>query len=165
MANELQIPMKKQSTTLIIDNKPSTKYHEGEIITNQGNELHLLVDNKGAYDIANSYGPSKRTKHMEVRHHYLQHQINNKIIRIKLVPTTQQLADFLTKRVGRKIIQGCYDKYRIPGIIATITNWGGCHTFYTKNNSKLRLSDTGQSYFLCHTFYVGQCSLLIGRIG
>ena len=42
---------------------------------------------------------------MEVRHHYLQHQINNKIIRITLVPTTEQLADFLTKRVGRKLFK------------------------------------------------------------
>ena len=114
LADELQIPMKKQSTTLIIDNKPSTKYHEGEIIINQANELHLLVDNKGAYDIPNSYGPSKRTKHMEVRHYYLQHQINNKIIRITLVPTTEQLADFPTKRVGRKLFKDAMTNIGFP---------------------------------------------------
>ena len=114
LADELQIPMKKQTTTLVIDKKPSTKYHEGEIITNQANELHLLVDNKGAYDIANSYGPSKRTKHMEVRHHYLQHQINKKLIRITLVPTTEQLADFLTKRVGRKLFKDAMTNIGFP---------------------------------------------------
>ena len=115
MADEMHIPMLKQTATLILDNKPSTKYHEGEIIQNEANELHLLVDNKGAFDMANSYGPSKRTKHMEVRHHFLQHQINNKVIRISLVPTTEQLADFLTKRVGKALFKGAMQNI---GIIA-----------------------------------------------
>ena len=97
LANELHIPMKKRTATLVKDDKPSTKYHDGIIIKNGANDLHILVDNKGAFDIANSYGPSKRTKHMAVRHHYIQHQIDKKLIRISLVPTTKQLADFLTK--------------------------------------------------------------------
>lgn len=59
LADELLIPMQKQEATLIIDTKPSAKYHEGIIVPNQANELHLLVDNKGAFDIANSYCPSK----------------------------------------------------------------------------------------------------------
>ena len=50
----------KQKATLKIDNKPSTKYHNGEIITNSNNELHLLVDNKGAFGIAHSYGPARQ---------------------------------------------------------------------------------------------------------
>lgn len=105
LADELQIPMRVQPARLIIDDKPSTEYHDGVIVQNQANDLHLLVDNKGAFDIANSYGPSKRTKHLEVRHHYIQHQINKKIIRITLVPTTEQKADFLTKRVGKTLFK------------------------------------------------------------
>lgn len=60
LADELHIPMQKQTATLVIDNKPSTKYHDGEILANEANDLHLLVDNKVVYDIENSYGPSKR---------------------------------------------------------------------------------------------------------
>ena len=45
LANELKIPMKKKAT-LKIDNKISTKYHDGEIIQDNQNDLHLLVDNK-----------------------------------------------------------------------------------------------------------------------
>ena len=114
LADELHIPMKKRTATLMIDDKPSTKYHDGNIIKNEANDLHILVDNKGAFDIANSYGPSKRTKHMAVRHHYIQHQINKKIIRISLVPTTEQLADFLTKRVGRILFQNAMRNIGFP---------------------------------------------------
>ena len=104
LANELKIPMKKKAT-LKIDNKESTKYHDGEIIQDNQNDLHLLVDNKGAFDIAHSYGPSKRTKHLDVRHHYIQQQINNGVITMTLVPTTEQQADFLTKPVGKKLFK------------------------------------------------------------
>ena len=50
--------MKMKTATLVIDDKPLTKYHDGIIIKNETNDLHILVDNKGAFDIANSYGPS-----------------------------------------------------------------------------------------------------------
>lgn len=38
----------EKRTNLRIDNKPSTKFHNGEIIQNSNNKLHLLMDNKGA---------------------------------------------------------------------------------------------------------------------
>lgn len=71
LADELHLPMQKRIAALVIGDKPSTKYHCGIIIKNEANDLHLLVENRGAFDIANSYGPSKRTKHMAVRHHYI----------------------------------------------------------------------------------------------
>ena len=68
---------------LNIDDKIQTMYHDGEIVEDTRNDLKLLVDNKGAYDIANSYGPLKRTKHLDVRHHYIQEQVNQK--RLKMI--------------------------------------------------------------------------------
>lgn len=114
LADEMHIPMQKQVANLIVDNKPSIRYHEGVILENDANDLHLLVDNKGAYDIANSYGPSKRTKHMEVRHHYSQYLINNKTIRITLVPTTEQWSDLLTKRVGKALFKSDMQNIGFP---------------------------------------------------
>ena len=81
LANELRIPL-KQSTILKIDDKVQTKYHDGNIVEDTRNDLRLLVDNKGAYDIANSYGPSKRTKHLDVRHHYIQDKVNQKSLKL-----------------------------------------------------------------------------------
>ena len=47
---------------LKIDDKPQTKYHDGKIIEDTRNDLISLVDNKGAFDISNSYGPSKKNE-------------------------------------------------------------------------------------------------------
>lgn len=72
--------MKKQTAHLLYDDKPSAKYHDGIIVKNEGNDEHILVNNKGAFEIVNSYGPSKRKRHMAVRYHDIQHQINKKVV-------------------------------------------------------------------------------------
>lgn len=47
LADEMHILMQKQVASLIIDNKPSIRYHEGVIVKDDANDLHLLVNNKG----------------------------------------------------------------------------------------------------------------------
>lgn len=84
LATELNFQWKKAS--LRIDNKPSFEYHNGKIIRNSNNDLHLLVENKGEFDIAHSYGPSRHTKHMDVCHHYIQLQINDGVLSMSLDP-------------------------------------------------------------------------------
>ena len=105
LAKELQIRMYDKQAELKIDDKPASKYHEGKIVTDDSTALILITDNKGCFDIAHSYGPTKRTKHLDVRHHYLQQQINKKVLSMKQVPTTEQKADFLTKGVTKVIFK------------------------------------------------------------
>jgi len=38
----------------------------------------------------------KRTKHFDIKHHYIHEQINNKTIIVEDLPTTQMTADILT---------------------------------------------------------------------
>ena len=113
LADELKLPVKTK-TELRIDNKPETKYHDGNIISDTKNDLHLLVDNKGAFVIAHAHGPSKRTKHLDVRYHYMQEQVNNNVIRLTLVPTTEQYADFLTKAVGPTLFKQAMKNIGFP---------------------------------------------------
>ena len=113
LANELRIPL-KQKTMLKIDDKIQTKYHDGKIVEDTRNDLKLLVDNKGAYDIANSYGPSKRTKHLDVRHHYIQEKVNQKTLKLIQVPTTEQEADFLTKPVSKILFKKAMTNIGFP---------------------------------------------------
>lgn len=101
--------MKKQPDRLIDGDKLSTEYHDGVIIKNQANDLHLLVDNQGAFDILTSQIAIGRRKGLNSwRSDIISFSIRStkkvvKIKKIKLVPTTEQWADFLTKRVRRML--------------------------------------------------------------
>ena len=63
--------------------------------------LSLRIDNKGAIDVAHANGPTKRTKHVDVRYHYVQQQVRRGELRLEQVPTTEQRSDFLTKALRR----------------------------------------------------------------
>lgn len=53
LATELHIPMKIITATLVIDDKPLLNYHDGIYIKNEASDLHILVDSREAFDIAN----------------------------------------------------------------------------------------------------------------
>jgi hypothetical protein len=55
--------------------KPAATYHNGVVITVERPDLALRVDNKGAIDKAHAHGQMKRTKHLDVRRHYLQQRV------------------------------------------------------------------------------------------
>jgi len=57
----------------------------------------IYEDNMGAILVARGDGPSKRTKHLDIRHHFIQEHVALKDIEIIHVPTDMQLADILTK--------------------------------------------------------------------
>jgi Reverse transcriptase (RNA-dependent DNA polymerase) len=101
LADDLRVPLVKRSTTLTIDDKPVATYHNGVVITDERRDLALRVDKKGAIDMAHAHGPTKRTKNLNVRHHYLQQCVARKILFMKQCTTDEQLADCLTKPLGR----------------------------------------------------------------
>jgi Reverse transcriptase (RNA-dependent DNA polymerase) len=67
--------------------------------------LVLHMDNKGAIDMAHANGPTKRTKHIDVKHHFIQQQIAAGALTIRQVPSAMQRADFLTKPLKRLLFQ------------------------------------------------------------
>jgi hypothetical protein len=100
-ADDLRVSLVKSSTSLTIDDKPAATYHNGVEITDERRDLALRVDNKGAIDMAHAHGPTKRTKHLDVRHRYLQQCVARKVLSIKQCTLNEQLADCLTKPLGR----------------------------------------------------------------
>lgn len=60
----------------------------------------IYCDNKGAIDLSKNSRFSPRTKHIDVRHHFIREYIDKKEIKVIFVPSTHQLADALTKPVG-----------------------------------------------------------------
>jgi hypothetical protein len=101
MDDDLRVPMVKRSTTLTIDDKPMATYHNAVVITDERPDVALQVNNKGAIDTAHAHGPTKRTNHLNVRHHYLEQCVARKVLRMRQCTTDAQLADCLTKPLGR----------------------------------------------------------------
>ncbi|PLW45549.1 hypothetical protein PCASD_06269 [Puccinia coronata f. sp. avenae] len=64
------------------------------------------VDNRGAIDLALSQVSQNgfRTKHMDLRLHFVRDLISTKVLKITFVPSHKNIADFLTKPVGRTSI-------------------------------------------------------------
>lgn len=63
--------------------------------------LTLFYDNQGAGAISNNEGMHKRTKHIDVRHHFIQDCIQSNQIKTQYIPTTEMLADVFTKPLGK----------------------------------------------------------------
>jgi hypothetical protein len=95
LADDLRVPLVKRSTTLTIDDRNSV------VITDERPDVALYVDNKGAIDLAHAHGPTKRTKHLDVRHHYLQQCVARNVPRMRQCTTDAQLAECLTEPLGR----------------------------------------------------------------
>ena len=54
-------------------------------------------DNQPAINIAENRLTSQRTKHIDIKYHFIREAIDDGIIKLQYVSTTEQLADILTK--------------------------------------------------------------------
>ncbi len=61
----------------------------------------IYEDNVGAIKLAENWSSTKRTKHIDVRHHYVRELMEKEIIEIKHVSSENQPADMLTKNVPK----------------------------------------------------------------
>ncbi|CAN0472463.1 unnamed protein product, partial [Discosporangium mesarthrocarpum] len=59
--------------------------------------VYVLEDNKGAIDLAKNPLSSGKTKHIEIRHHFIRNLVADKEIVIFHVSSQHQTADVLTK--------------------------------------------------------------------
>jgi hypothetical protein len=60
-------------------------------------EIPLLCDNKSAIKIANNPVQHSRTKHIDIRYHFIRDHVSKGDIKIDGVSTDDQLADIFTK--------------------------------------------------------------------
>lgn len=58
-------------------------------------------DNQGSLNLAQNPIYHGRTKHIEVRHHFIREKIASGEINLDYVPTNDQIADILTKPLGK----------------------------------------------------------------
>ena len=61
----------------------------------------MMEDNQGAIALANNPIAHSRTKHIDIRFHFIREAQKNGLIQIKYCPTEEMLADLLTKPLPR----------------------------------------------------------------
>ena len=57
----------------------------------------MNVDNQAAISMAEHAGYKSRAKLIDLRYHFVRDAVRDGVLKIKYVPTTQQLSEFMTK--------------------------------------------------------------------
>jgi hypothetical protein len=67
----------------------------------------ILTDSQGAMALAKNPEHHQRSKHIDIRYHFLRDQVAQGTIELVYVPTTDMAADQLTKPLSRELHQRC----------------------------------------------------------
>ena len=73
----------------------------GDLIGRDAEAVELLVDSKSALALTKNPVFHERSKHIRVRYHYIRSCLEDGSVKASSVNTQDQLADFLTKSLGR----------------------------------------------------------------
>jgi hypothetical protein len=82
----------------------------GELRCAQETGTTLLGDNETANLIAKNDVNHTRTKHIDIKHHFIRDHIKSQRVCLKWVSSQEQEADLLTKALGRNIFTNLRDK-------------------------------------------------------
>ena len=80
--------------------------------------LHMKVyyDNKSAISIAHNPVLHDRTKHVEVDKHFIKENLDSGLVCMPYIPTTEQVADILTKGLPKKQFENFISKLAMEDI-------------------------------------------------
>nr|GFA07067.1 retrovirus-related Pol polyprotein from transposon TNT 1-94 [Tanacetum cinerariifolium] len=77
------------------------------------NKIPMYYDNKSAIALCCNNVQHSRSKHIDIRYHFIKEQVKNGVIELYFINTEYQLADFFTKALGRDIIEFLINKLRM----------------------------------------------------
>ena len=77
--------------------------------------IKIKVDNVGAIWLANNSGVSERTKHVEIRAHFVRSYIIDEVVPVDFVKSAENTSDIMTKNQ-----QGIYFKAAQPKLVYTV---------------------------------------------
>jgi hypothetical protein len=73
----------------------------GEVIGTEPKKVKLLIDNKSAIALSRNPVHHERSKHIDIRFHFIRECIEEGKVEVDHIQTEKQLADILTKSLGR----------------------------------------------------------------
>nr|GFA20293.1 retrotransposon protein, putative, unclassified [Tanacetum cinerariifolium] len=74
------------------------------------NKILMYCDNKSAIGFYCNNVQHSRSKHNDIRNHFIKEQVENGVIELYFVNTEYQLADLFTKALGRDRIEFLINK-------------------------------------------------------
>ena len=80
--------------------------------------MKVFCDNQSAISIAKNLVHHNRTKHVEIDRHFIKEKIENGTVSLLYTPTSQQIADILTKALPRKNFEYLSTKLGLINIYA-----------------------------------------------
>jgi hypothetical protein len=72
-----------------------------EFMEKQEAPLVIYQDNQGTIAMAKNPVQHARTKHIDIRHHYVREQVHQGAVELKYLPTKEMIADVLTKALPK----------------------------------------------------------------
>ena len=72
---------------------------------NQSEPTILYEDNQAAICLSKNPQCHGRSKHIDIRYHFIREQVNNQNIELKYCPTNNTIADMLTKGLGKETFE------------------------------------------------------------
>ena len=88
----------------------------GEIFATDPMVPTVLVDNKSAIQLCKNPVFHDRSKHIETRYHFIRESVESGKIAVEYINTDEQLADILTKPLGRIKFKDLREKIGITKI-------------------------------------------------
>jgi hypothetical protein len=90
-----------------------------ELVTKPVGAVIVYEDNQGAIALATNNGYHARTKHIDIRYHFVREKIERGAIQLTYIETANQLADFLTKLLPGKRLRYLLEKIGIAPVATT----------------------------------------------
>ncbi|GKA70955.1 hypothetical protein Tco_0777094 [Tanacetum coccineum] len=80
------------------------------------NKIPLYCNNKSAISLCYNNVQHSRSKHIDVRYHFIKEQVENGVVELYFVSTEYQLADIFTKALPRERLDFLIEKLGMKSI-------------------------------------------------
>ena len=82
----------------------------------QQKQVTVMVDNQGTIDFAKNTQFSQRTKHIDIKYHFIRDHIENRTIKLEYIPTRENIADIFTKPLNKSQFLNLREKMGIRSL-------------------------------------------------
>ena len=72
--------------------------------------IMIWEDNQATIKLCHNPSAAKRTKHIDIKHHFIREFCEQGLIDVRYIPTGSQTADILTKSLGPQLFKLFRDK-------------------------------------------------------